>query len=102
MKEWPQFGWWRSWISIALLIGTGACAHPTPPPVCPAPPTQTVVITPAEVGVRYLVAFQSAPSTYLICGTIPPGLVVVAQSGQLWLEGTPTSTGTFTFWIASN
>jgi hypothetical protein len=104
MKLWPQFGWWRSWISIGMLVGMLACASKPPvvPPTCPPPNIQTVTITPAQIGVRYLVEFATAPASYTVCGSVPDGLTVSVINGNLWLGGTPTHTGTFIFSIVSN
>jgi hypothetical protein len=50
--------------------------------------------------VRYLAEFATAPATYTVCGTLPPGLTVSVVNGQLWLEGMPTKPGTYTFSIS--
>ena len=90
---------------LLLALGCGGKSVTVtvpPPPTCPVAPVQTVTITPGEVGVKYpLVAFAANPSpNYLVCGQIPPGMVVTAQSGNLWLSGTPTEAGTYKFWLS--
>jgi len=85
-----------------VLAALTACSSKTVvvPPTCPPPAAVTVTITEGQIGVRYLAEFATAPATYTVCGTLPPGLTVSVVNGQLWLEGMPTKPGTYTFSIS--
>jgi hypothetical protein len=97
VKLWPQFGWWRSWISIALLCLAVVGCGKTPAPPAPPPP---MILPSATVGQAYSYTFGAAPSTFSASG-VPSGLQVTIAGSNLVLVGTPKQPGLYTFTVNS-
>jgi hypothetical protein len=89
----------RKLLPFALLFCLG-CAVKTPVTAkCPTYPTQVITIPDAQVGKPLTVPLMPTPDHWSICGTVPPGMEVVAQASGLVVTGTPKRAGIFRFFI---
>jgi len=82
--------------AITVSVGSGQTVS-VPSFTAQTPPTS------ATVGTAYSYQFQASGSptpTYAYTGTLPPGLGLSASTGLL--AGTPTTTGTYSFWVSAS
>jgi hypothetical protein len=90
-----------SGVALTLCVFLTACGGGSTPPAPPSAPTvNTSPLTQGAVNVPYGASLQAtggtAPYTWSITGgTLPPGLTLSAQSGNV--TGTPTMFGSYTF-----